>query len=510
MYGFGANAGGDNCWWEQCAQWQAFKIFPEQQFTDYRFDEYLKNCHKNILHESPRYANYFIQDYWCFKQGMDIIGRLWNLSVRPEDPVETYRRITGITHSQFCDQMYECAARFTTWDIPHVRAYGESVIDTRPTVKMTAADDGYWKIDSVNCPENYGYNSILLNTPANAADIKVYFEGLGGTAGYRYVSASSGWRYGFVSLLNSGERVYGEMRTVTGNRGKDTLQYRAPANMRKIWLVVTGAPATHWRHPWDNLDSNDEQWAYQVKFENTNVYGNYEFDENSIPHNDTLTYNLTLAPFRGSESSTYPSLPVAVDMSRVCQAFCLQLSEIQANFGSKIIYNGVNANGALNATSTANAPGHWFTNTGNTVAWGSSAYIFSELNTGSFTFNIGQYPNRCNLGNKFTVRQAFVYKKSTTETCRVLFVFNIEIAEKSEIIYTGNEALKTAVNKVTVNTQVFDILKLTNVYPQVTIRNLNGAIVKQQTNTAEISMTELPAGVYLVTANGKTEKVIKY
>ena len=76
-YGFGENGAGGNCWWEQCAQWQGFELFPEEIFTNYRFSEYLSNHHKNIIHESPRYANYFIQWYWTYKHGNDFIGRMW-------------------------------------------------------------------------------------------------------------------------------------------------------------------------------------------------------------------------------------------------------------------------------------------------------------------------------------------------------------------------------------------------------------------------------------------------
>ena len=175
MYGFGSSASGGNCWWEQCAQWQAFKLYPAEQFTNYRFSEYLNNAHRNILHEAPRYANYFIQDYWCFLHGMDFIGRLWNTSVKPEDPVETYKRITGITQAKFNDQIYDCAARFVTWDVPAIRSAGESVIAARPLPKMTLTEDNYWLIDSANCVENYGYNAILLNTPSGATTIKAFF-----------------------------------------------------------------------------------------------------------------------------------------------------------------------------------------------------------------------------------------------------------------------------------------------------------------------------------------------
>ena len=112
--------GGKGCaFWEQCAQWQAYKIMPADQFNNEWFDGYLQNVHKHILHESPRYNNYFIQDYWCYKHGMDFMGRLWNQSRNPEDAVEAYMRLTGITDSEFNDEMYDCAAVSYT----HLRAH---------------------------------------------------------------------------------------------------------------------------------------------------------------------------------------------------------------------------------------------------------------------------------------------------------------------------------------------------------------------------------------------------
>ena len=87
-YGFGENEEGGNCFWEQCAQWQAYQIYHEERFNNYNFDEYLLSCYKHPLHEAPRYANYFIQDYWCMKHGIEFIGKLWREARRPEDPIE--------------------------------------------------------------------------------------------------------------------------------------------------------------------------------------------------------------------------------------------------------------------------------------------------------------------------------------------------------------------------------------------------------------------------------------
>ncbi|MGC3979551.1 MAG: DUF6055 domain-containing protein [Paludibacteraceae bacterium] len=295
MYGYGSNASGSNGWWEQCAQWQAYKIFPEQQFTNEWFTGYLNNVNKNILNETYRYNDYFIQDYWCYLRGMDMIGRLWNKSVKPEDPVETYKRLNGISQSQFNDEMWDCAARFTTWDIPALKSYGANYILSRTQPKLNNTGSYVWKIDSTACLENYGHNIIRVNAPSIAKTITAYFEGLAGKSGFRKNFVNfAGWRYGFVALLKDGTRVYGDMKTgsMSDNSGKGSISFDCPANCDKLWFVVSGAPTLHWRHVWDDNDANDEQWPYQVTFNNTNVYGYSNNVTNAVQN--PLDINLAL------------------------------------------------------------------------------------------------------------------------------------------------------------------------------------------------------------------------
>lgn len=270
-----APGNGKGCaFWEQCAQWQAYKIMPADQFNNEWFNGYLSNVHKHILHESPRYNNYLVQDYWSFKHGMNFVGRLWNESRNPEDAVEAYMRITGVNASEFNDEMYDCAARFATWDIPHLEKYGASKVDARPQPAMTQVDDNYWRIDASVAPENTGHNIIKLNVPSTATTVSACFTGLNREPGYRVKNATyAEWRYGFVAQLQDGSRVYGDMGKSTYREPSDTLFFSCPAGCKRLYFVVSGGPKTYWRQVWDDNDSNDEQWPYKVKFGNTNRYG---------------------------------------------------------------------------------------------------------------------------------------------------------------------------------------------------------------------------------------------
>lgn len=276
-WGFGANGAGGNGFWEQVANWMAFKVYPEEQFRAGDFSRYIASNHLHILHERPRYANYFLPDYWAHKRGSYFMGRLWRETIRPEDPVETYKRLNQINQEAFNDEIFEHAALLTTWDIPAIRSQGANFIDRRPQVLMNRAGDDFWIVAPSVTIENYGYNSIRLNAPTVQTQVSVEFQGRAGASGYRVLNINQGgWRFGFVALLTNGTRVYSNMvalQYANGANPQGTLNFTVPANCSRLWLVVSGAPQQHWKHAWDDDDTNDEQWPYQVRFTNTNLLG---------------------------------------------------------------------------------------------------------------------------------------------------------------------------------------------------------------------------------------------
>jgi len=472
MYGFGPDGSGGNGFWEQCANWQAFKVHPDQQFVHYDFGNYLKNAHKHIIHETPRYANYFIQDYWCYKHGRDFIGRLWRGSQYPEDPVEAYKRLTGISQSKFNDEILEQAMLFTTWDIPAIREYSKDFINARSQTSLNDAGNGFWQIDESQCLENYGYNVIKLNPPIDAEMVSVSFAGLAGTSGYRSLHTNAGgWRYGFVALLNDGRRVYSNIASVNVQNGinpEGSLSFDCPANCSKLWLVVSGAPQEHWRHAWDDDDTNDEQWPYKVKFENTNLFGIFD---NPI-HDADLSYDVYMEP-----RTDYTANFVPLDDNKICRAFSMPVEKIQSLLGSSVRFYAINPDGSFISNSTANDPGHWFTSDGKVTNWQNSSIVFSELNLGGMTLKVGQYPNACKWGDEFTMRQALVYTESNGNKAQVTIEINIHIAEKPVVVDPTNKQTITL-------KQGWNLLALTVIASDMSIESvLPHAITVKTDNT---------------------------
>lgn len=293
MYNWGAST--LNVFWEMCAQWQAYKFYPQMQFVwdsgqgnDW-FGGTINGLHRHPLCVNLRYNNYFIQDYFCHKHGMGFLGTLWNKSKNPEDPLQAYMRLT-MTGSdeekldQLNNEMWEYGARMTTFDMDPIRDYGASRINFRNQTALTKDSEGFWSPDASDCIENFGNNAIRLNVPTTAKTVYVEFMGEAGKTGYTaYKTNKAGWKLGFVALKNDGTRIYGDIGTATYDQPRKDLAFDCPSGCTYLWLVVSGAPTAYWTRDWLSWDgeSTAEQWPYSVKFHQTNVYG--EPNNNTYP-----------------------------------------------------------------------------------------------------------------------------------------------------------------------------------------------------------------------------------
>jgi len=430
-YGFGDNGSGGNMWWEACAQWQGFKVYPEQQFSNDYSAQYLDKCNKNLLHEDWRYANFFIQDYWCMLHGKQFIGRLWRESKKPEDPVETYKRLTGITQEQFNDEIFNYAQRVCSWDIDGIRERGKSHIDNHSAWLHKASDNAdAWEVDASHCVENYGYNIIRVNTPVAGTTVKAHFKGHVGDSRYRNIKAQeAGWRYGFCALTTDGKRVYGD----AASDAEGTVSFNVPDNTKMVWFVVTGAPKTHWRHPWDDDSTNDEQWPYQVRFENTDKYGEFgDYPADYQRRDTTVTINVELA----YDAYNYSCVYVQYDIEAASRALGLstaQLRAVKCNSSANPGFIGISSSNSVKPTTTTSTSsstvfGHWFNASGNVCNYDNSAYIYAEFTPADFKCKVGQYPGHLQKGKTYTVKQGIRYRPSgATKYVTCTYVLNIKV-----------------------------------------------------------------------------------
>ena len=142
---------------------------------------------------------------------------MWRATKRPEDPVETYKRMNNATQDDFNKMMFDYACRAATWDIDGIRDRGkdsQNAFSTRLT--YVEGTENTYAVSADCCPQNYGFNIIPLKGFKSGTTIKVDFKGVGGAVGYRNLNVSkAGWRYGFVAQTEDGGRVYGPSIGIT-------------------------------------------------------------------------------------------------------------------------------------------------------------------------------------------------------------------------------------------------------------------------------------------------------
>lgn len=263
---------------EYTSQWMLWQVYPDwTTIEQFHLDAYMDQTHYSLLNEINMYHAPQFMEYWSNKHGLDIIGQIWREAIGNEDPVSTYKRLTGLDQEAFNDEIYDAATRFVTWDVPRIKTVCSSYANEH-RCKMDTVGGGWYRIAETRCPQNYGYNAIRLNVPEGGKTVSLDFEGLAGSEGFRAVNTDkAGWRYGFVAVGRDGKRTYGEM-----NIGKNGLNppvsFKTPENTQFLWLVVTGAPTEHWEvmKTWGELakeKGKEAQWPYRISLKGTSLHG---------------------------------------------------------------------------------------------------------------------------------------------------------------------------------------------------------------------------------------------
>ncbi len=446
-YVLGENSSG-NEWWEDCANWQAHKVYPASQFSE-NWGNNQDMHHLNILHEGARYNNCYYQDWWAQQHGLDVVGRVWRESRKPECPIKAYMRIFGLDEQTFADEQFTGYAHIAAMDIDSWKTYGKGLIGSerqrlievpKTTLdKHLGGDPTWWIVDPNYCVQNYGYNANPMKVPEAGTVVKAQFKGLAGCEGYRAIKTDkAGWRYGFVAYSSDGTRTYGDM----GRDAEGEVSITIPEKCTHLWFVVMGAPTTYWTHSWDDDDSNDEQWPYAVKFTGTDPYGvsrTYgEFADDYQRKDTTVVINAQLA----YSGSNYSSVRVQYDMDAISLALGLstaQLKSVKPGTNYNPCFVGINADGSVhsgtttstssdvNSTASDRLYGHWFNDSGNVCNYDGNARIFAEWYPEKYGCYVGQYPGKLSKGKTYTIRHAFIYKHTDGKEYKATMVVNLKV-----------------------------------------------------------------------------------
>lgn len=257
---------------EMSAQYMLWQVYPHwMTFENYHLVDYLKGTHYGFLHPYNTYHSPYVIEYWSQKHGKEFFGKLMRNTEKGEDAVMTYKRLNHLSQEQFNDEMFDASRRFVTWDLTRIEAVAKPYANSHFT-KVNQLKNGWYEVDTMNCPQNYGYNAIQLKIPESKATLRLDFKGIAGADGFEKVKIEkAGWRYGFVAQLQNGERVYSEIFKAP----KDKVTFKVPKTTAYLWLVVSGAPTEHWSRPnrWGrNADKTpDEQWPYQFNVKGTDI-----------------------------------------------------------------------------------------------------------------------------------------------------------------------------------------------------------------------------------------------
>lgn len=256
---------------EMASQWMLWQVNPDWPTDEnYHLQAFLKDTHKAYLHLDNIYRSPYVLEYWSMLHGLPFIAELFRQGRKGEDPVTTYKRLSGLSQQAFCDEMYQAYTHFINWDMPRVKQHMAPYACQYQTKLLQTGKDTYQVLPE-NCPENYGFNAIPMEIPAPGKKLTITFQGMAGAKGYENLHADKAdWRYGFVAVTQKGETIFGEMHR--HSKGKVTFVAPKDEPLSHLYLLVMGAPTEHWKNPEPTEEQphpkeKDAQWGYQLKIE---------------------------------------------------------------------------------------------------------------------------------------------------------------------------------------------------------------------------------------------------
>ncbi len=196
-----------------------------------------------------------------------------------------------------------------------------------------------------------------------------------------------------------------------------TATYNVPADASELYFVILGAPDTYNRVPWNDNETDDEQWPYTITLDGSDVY---EYYEPSMPEYEkvnantlNVSYDQSIDPNDGEWVAGGLNL-MSTEMSEFLGVSFNDMSslmevphagtEVVKQEGKIVVFNR-NADGTLSNMPTAN-DGYWVTPDGTAVDYG-DATIYYEIS--GINLTLGKKGAVGNPGETMVMHPVFVY-----------------------------------------------------------------------------------------------------
>lgn len=238
--GYGFTDASAGTFWEAGAEFMAMQALPTTAAGD--LTRWLRS--ENLYYSSSRhhYGAVLLPQYIKDRDGLAMFNRMWNEARSNEHPLETYRRITGITQAELNRRLGEYATRTVTYDfgnrstlMPFINnVYGAGFLlhaYNGGNVEAINQSLGHYRMNPRQAPSDYGFNKIKLVPSAAGGLVQVRLKGHAETG-------ASGWTFGLVATRNGSTPRYSTL--VTGTDGQ--IDFQLQSGETEAWLVVTGTP----------------------------------------------------------------------------------------------------------------------------------------------------------------------------------------------------------------------------------------------------------------------------
>lgn len=391
--------------WETHAEFMALQRYPSVAL-EFDMARWLNTCQFHWSSTRHHYQAFVFLQFIKEKDGIGMINRMWNEANIGEHPLETYKRLKGITQSQLNDLFAEYAMRNVTWDYEIGDLLRERVSTlnpvfvSHPTIIPELEDSArqLYKIQNYLAPQDYGYNIIRLYPQQLEGCQKriVYLNLIG-----QYIFpdfGEAGLRFGFVAVNTSGQPRYSE---IYNDHGEESFEMQDDET--ELYLVVIGAPAHHHNYPWEVGFPKIYRYPYEFKLENAYPEG-FQPGFHDVPSGISGAPHTNGGGFVASTAYAAPTAYVGPKAQVLDHAQILDQSRIEDDAiveHSAIVSDSAVISGVAMIGEDAHVHGH-ATITGQAHAFGGcDIYDHALLDGNTLIFNTKVYENANLTDNTF-------------------------------------------------------------------------------------------------------------